>query len=80
MESNSKLKRGFACLSPERRREIARIGGRRAHELGAAHEFTSAEAQSAGRRGGMTIAKDRDHMRRIGQRGGFSRQKKQPAT
>lgn len=45
-------KRGFASLSPERRREIAASGGRRGHQLGVAHRFTSEEAQAAGRIGG----------------------------
>ena len=47
-------KRGFASLSPERQREIASMGGRRSHELGRAHEFTSEEAREAGRKGGMS--------------------------
>ena len=44
--------RGFASLSPERRREIARKGGRAAHQKGTAHEWTSEEARVAGRKGG----------------------------
>jgi len=39
--------RGFAGMDPERRREIARQGGRAAHELGRAHEFTPEEAREA---------------------------------
>ena len=39
--------RGFAALDPEHRREIARQGGRAAHALGRAHEFTPEEARSA---------------------------------
>jgi len=46
-EPRPRPRRGFAALDPERRREIARQGGRVAHELGVAHEFTSAEARSA---------------------------------
>ncbi len=34
-------------MDPERRREIARQGGRAAHELGRAHEFTPEEAREA---------------------------------
>jgi general stress protein YciG len=45
--------RGFAALSPKRRREIASSGGKRAHELGTAHKWDSSEAREAGRRGGL---------------------------
>jgi len=45
--------RGFAGLSPEAQREIASAGGRAAHESGHAHEWTSEEARSAGRLGGL---------------------------
>ncbi len=40
--------RGFAGMDPERQRDIAREGGRAAHEKGTAHEFNSAEARAAG--------------------------------
>lgn len=46
-----KLK-GFALLSPERRRSVASRGGIMAHKLGTAHKFTSAEAKAAGKLGG----------------------------
>jgi general stress protein YciG len=45
-------RRGFAALSPERRRELARLGGQRAQALGTAHRFTPEEAAEAGRKGG----------------------------
>lgn len=44
--------RGFQCISLERRREISSMGGKCAHQLGVAHEYTSEEARSAGRKGG----------------------------
>jgi len=44
-------KRGFACISPERRSEIARKGGKAAHKAGTAHRFSPEEAQAAGRKG-----------------------------
>ena len=47
-----KSNRGFAAMDPERQREIAREGGRAAHEQGVAHEFNSTEAREAGRKGG----------------------------
>jgi uncharacterized protein len=48
-----KERRGFASMSPEKQREIASKGGRAAHLKGTAHEWTSEEARSAGRKGGM---------------------------
>ncbi len=49
----AKAKRGFASLTPERQRAIASKGGRAAHAKGTAHEWTSDEARSAGRKGGQ---------------------------
>jgi len=40
-------------MSPEKQREIASKGGRAAHQKGTAHEWTSEEARSAGRKGGQ---------------------------
>jgi general stress protein YciG len=48
-----KERRGFASMSPEKQREIASKGGRAAHEKGTAHEWTTDEARSAGRKGGQ---------------------------
>ena len=45
-------KRGFAAMDPERQRQIAREGGRAAHQQGTAHKWTSEEARIAGRKGG----------------------------
>jgi general stress protein YciG len=65
--------RGFARLSPKRRREIARLGGQAAHQRGTAHQFTSDEGRAAGRKGGAAVSADRDHMARIGRIGGRRR-------
>jgi len=46
-------RRGFAMLTPEQVRELARQGGKAAHRAGTAHEFTSEEARAAGRKGGI---------------------------
>ena len=62
--------RGFASMDPERQREIARDGGRAAHEKGTAHEFDSEEARAAGRKGGEMVSQDRQHMAEIGRKGG----------
>lgn len=48
----STKQRGFASMDPEKQREIARKGGRAAHEKGTAHEWDSGEARVAGRKGG----------------------------
>lgn len=44
--------RGFASMDADKQREIARKGGRSAHEKGTAHEWDSEEAKAAGRKGG----------------------------
>ena len=64
--------RGFASMDTQKQREIARKGGRAAHEKGTAHEFTSDEARAAGRKGGERVSSNRDHMSRIGRLGGKS--------
>ncbi len=69
-----KQQRGFAVMDRERQREIASQGGRVAHELGKAHKFTSEEAREAGRKGGETVSRNRDHMAAIGRKGGEASQ------
>jgi len=59
-------------MSEAKQREIAREGGRAAHEQGTAHEFSSAEAREAGQKGGERVSRDRSHMAEIGRRGGES--------
>jgi uncharacterized protein len=59
-------------MDSEKQREIARRGGRAAHQKGTAHEFTADEARAAGRKGGVSVSRDRDHMSRIGRAGGRS--------
>jgi uncharacterized protein len=53
MTAERKERRGFASMTPEKQREIASKGGRAAHQKGTAHEWTSDEARSAGRKGGQ---------------------------
>ncbi|GAB1344392.1 hypothetical protein MASR1M101_35190 [Gemmatimonas sp.] len=60
-------------MDPARQREIASKGGRAAHEKGTAHEWSSDEAREAGRKGGVTVSRDRAHMAAIGREGGESR-------
>lgn len=66
-------KRGFASMDRSKQREIASKGGRAAHSKGTAHEFTSDEARTAGRKGGEAVSRDRAHMSAIGREGGHSR-------
>lgn len=70
MESGTR-KRGFASMDREKQREIARKGGRAAHEKGSAHEFSPDEAREAGRKGGERVSTDRARMAEIGRRGGL---------
>ena len=70
-ETNTK-NRGFASMSSDKQREIARKGGRAAHERGTAHEFTSDEARAAGKKGGERVSTNRQHMAAIGRLGGRS--------
>jgi uncharacterized protein len=60
-------------MDPTRQREIASRGGRAAHEKGTAHQWSSDEARNAGRKGGVTVSRDREHMAAIGREGGESR-------
>jgi general stress protein YciG len=57
---NQKSRRGFAAMSPERQREIASQGGRAAHKLGVAHEWSAEEAREAGRKGGQNSGRKRN--------------------
>jgi len=52
--SKPRKPQGFAAMSPERRREIASLGGKKAHANGTAHEFQSGSelAKNAGIKGG----------------------------
>ncbi len=65
--------RGFASMDRARQREIASKGGRAAHQKGTAHEWTAEEARIAGRKGGETVSRDREHMAAIGREGGGAR-------
>lgn len=75
MEKKNKP-RGFAAMKPEARAAIASKGGKAAHAKGTAHEFDSDEARTAGRRGGVSVSRNRDHMAAIGRKGGEARGKR----
>jgi uncharacterized protein len=63
-------KRGFARMPPEEQRRIASLGGRAVQDKGLAPRFDEEKARRAGKKGGETTSRDRDHMRAIGRRGG----------
>lgn len=65
--------RGFASMDREKQKEIASKGGKAAHAKGTAHEFDSGEAREAGRKGGVAVSRNREHMAAIGRRGGEAR-------
>lgn len=62
--------RGFSAMDPAKQRRIASAGGKRAHEMGVAHRWSSDEAAAAGRKGGRSVSSDRDFMSEIGKKGG----------
>jgi general stress protein YciG len=56
IQSNTRRARGLAAMSPERRREIARMGGRTSQARGTAHQWTAEEASAAGKKGSARYA------------------------
>ena len=64
------LKRGFAVMDPERVKEIASKGGKAAQTKGTGRRWTKEQATAAGRKGGVKVSRDREHMKRIGSAGG----------
>lgn len=61
---------GFALLSPERRKEMAILGGRAANKAGKKHKFTAESARAAGRLGGLKISTNKEYMKELGRKGG----------
>ncbi len=64
-------KRGFAGMTPERRREIAAMGGRAAQAKNPRH-WTKEECSAQGRKGGAAVSKNVAHMATIGRKGGLA--------
>lgn len=54
-EPPKKKPMGFAKMDRTLVSELARKGGKAAHERGTAHEFTSEEARRAGKLGGKAV-------------------------
>jgi uncharacterized protein len=72
-QTRTRSNRGFASMDRSKQREIASKGGKAAHAKGTAHEFDSGEAREAGRKGGVAVSRNREHMAAIGRRGGEAR-------
>ena len=79
-DESPKRRRGFALLPKEIHRRWASLGGKAAQQEKAGHRFTSEKAREAGKRGGATVAKDREYMRELGRRGGIARAKARKAA
>lgn len=52
-------------MTREQNRKISQQGGKAAQAKGTAHRFTSEEASAAGRKGGLKVSEDREHMRQL---------------
>lgn len=76
-------KRGFAAMSPERMRDVARMGGLAVQQKGPGNRFTAEDAREAGASGGEATFEKHgaEHMAKIGKAGGIARgeQQKQAA-
>jgi len=55
-----KLKKGLACLTEERRKEIAAMGGRAAHACGKAYKYNSKTGSLAGKKSVESRKKKRE--------------------
>lgn len=58
-----KQKRGFAAMSPEKRKEISSRGGHAAQKKGTAHRWNVQEASLAGVKGGQASAERKTLLR-----------------
>lgn len=54
-----KQRRGFAAMDPALQRSIASKGGRASHVKGTGHEWSTASAKLAGRKGGQVSQRNR---------------------
>ncbi len=64
VQTNTRRARGLAAMSPERRREIASMGGRTSQARGTAHQWTAEEASAAGKKGSARYALRKTEMGR----------------
>jgi uncharacterized protein len=54
-DTTTKAPRGFAALSPEKRKEIARRGGLAVQAKGTGYTWTSEQAKASGVKGGKAV-------------------------
>lgn len=80
MEERTKSRRGFASMSPEKRREISRKGGKSVRPALRAFSKDKELAATAGRKGGSSVrsamrafSQDRDLAVTAGRKGGAAR-------
>lgn len=68
---------GFAALSSEERKEIARRGGNAVQKKGTGHTFTNDEARIAGKKGGASTFEKHgsEHYAKLGRKGGSQRRR-----
>jgi general stress protein YciG len=72
---------GFASMNKEQRNAYAVMGGKAAQASGKGRRFTSEEARVAGRKGGVAVSQNKEHMASIGRKGGAAaRDKKRAMT
>lgn len=67
LQTNTRRARGLAAMSPERRREIASMGGRASQARGTAHQWTAEEASAAGKKGSARYAQKKAEASRSAQ-------------
>lgn len=65
----------FESMDKDVLRAITSRGGKAGHAKGTAHEWDTEAARLAGRKGGETVSRDREHMAEIGRRGGCKHQR-----
>ncbi|MBT3539185.1 stress-induced protein [Candidatus Parcubacteria bacterium] len=70
MNNDTTKKQGFATMSSEKRKEIARKGGVAAHTKGSAYKLTSADRSKGGAKSSGNFKYNPDLAREAGKKGG----------
>ncbi|PLX26281.1 hypothetical protein C0581_04710 [Candidatus Parcubacteria bacterium] len=68
--NNTTKKQGFATMSPEKRKEIARKGGMTAHSKGSAYKLTSSDRSKGGAKSSGNFKHNPELAREAGRKGG----------
>lgn len=63
-------------MDPEKHREIAKQGAQACVASKRRYRFSRKKAQEAGRKGGLAVSEDREHMSEIGTKGGRAPKRK----